>query len=238
MPPREGAGAVGNPTCSKEARVLCSPLQLLQRKQQGLGKPSLVGKGLETFPAGKVGACPFPFLEISTKGGKGEKGILLHLSDTPSKPFWGAVLGEHCLSAAILQYEILTRRLYLKCEYLEGLQTSVFDSPYHLQSSPVHYYHSRAMGQITVLGGAFGKWLCFPLSPLWVGEVESSYTCHFIYCLVSGLKAAFMRKMARGLILCFLKWGFLFKSTKASSLNEGFWEVFTSHQRKKFYFLP
>lgn len=155
--PWEGAGAVGSPTCSKETRVLCSPLQLLQRKQQGLGKPSLVGKGLETFPVGKAGACPFPFLEISTKGGKGEKGVLLHLSDTPSKPFWGAVLGEHGLSAAVLQYEILTRRQPLKCEYLEGLQTSVFDSPYHLQSSPVHYYHSRAMGQITVLGGAFGK---------------------------------------------------------------------------------
>lgn len=42
------------------------------------------------------------------------------------------------------------------------------------------------------------------------------------YHLASGLRAAFMRKMARDLILCVVKRDFLWKVTKAGSLNKGF----------------
>lgn len=42
------------------------------------------------------------------------------------------------------------------------------------------------------------------------------------YHLASGLGAAFMRKMARDLILRVVRRDFLWKGTKAGSLNKGF----------------
>lgn len=82
---------MGNPTCSKEGRVLCSSLQQLQRKHGGLDKQVLVGGGLDKgfrTSSQRSGSSSFSCLEIVTRGGKWGKKTLLHLSDSPRKPFW------------------------------------------------------------------------------------------------------------------------------------------------------
>lgn len=98
------------------------PRQLLQREQWGLGKQSLLGKG--PGKGFKPSRWKSESLSFSLKSGqgeeKGEKMILLHL---PQEGFLGCT-----------HKKTLTRRLPLKCEYLERLQNNFFNSTYHLQS--------------------------------------------------------------------------------------------------------
>lgn len=178
VPPQEGAGAVGNPTCSKEARVPCSPGSCSRESREGWASGVWWEKGwtrASKLPVGIVGACPFLFLEI---GARGENDFITSVS-YPKEAFLGCSLGGAWSVSSYSAIWDTHKKTTFKMWISRGTAKQFFDSPHHLQSSPVHYYHSRATGQITVLGGAFGKWLCFPLSPLSVGEVESSYTCHF-----------------------------------------------------------
>lgn len=177
-----GCRSMGNPTCSKEGRVPCSSLQQLQRKQGGLDKQDLVGGGLDKgfrTSRQRSGSSSFSFLEIVTRWEKREERTLLHLSDSPRKPFW--VQPQGSMVCQQLFCNMRHKKPIFKIEVSRGTEKQLlffFFFPnflYHLQSATFHYYH-KAMGQITVLGGAFGKLFCSALSP---DAVESSYTCHF-----------------------------------------------------------
>lgn len=130
------------------------------------------------LPDREAGARHFPSLKLLQGEKNGKKG-LCYICQIAQGSLSGC---SHREAWSVSSYSAIwdTRSLSLKSKYLEELKTNFFFffSPnflYHLQSATFHYYH-KAMGQITVLGGAFGKLFCSALSP---DAVESSYTCHF-----------------------------------------------------------
>lgn len=125
----------------------------------------------------KSGILSFSFLEIVTRGGKwgGGKDFITSVR-YPKESFLGC---SHRGARSISSYSAIwgTRSTTFKMGVSRGTENYFFPNfPYLLQSANFHYYH-KAVDQIIVLGGAFGKLFSSPLFP--DEEVESSYICHF-----------------------------------------------------------
>lgn len=122
--------------------------------------------------------------------------------------------------------------LCLSANFSQSLQNNFFDPTHHLQPAPILHYHPGAVARCVRLRSVVGcleKDCAFPYPHLQLEQ--SGYVTGAIspYHLASGLGAAFMRKMARDLILCVVRWDFLWKGTKAGSPNKGFSDVLLAH---------
>lgn len=95
------------------------------------------------------------------------------------------------------------------------MQSSFFYFALHLQPAPAHHYHSRATVHCVRLQFGGSVWKTIITYPH-IQLEQLGHVTHAIspYHLAAGPKAVFKHKMARDLILCFLKWDFLLKGTK------------------------